>query len=212
MEFWRLGPSHPDVPCLDYAGQDAGFHKKLVAGGTAGSVGIAVLNPMEVIKTQIQASKVKRPFLEVAGKIWCTSGVAGFWTGITPNIIRTFLVCAAELGTYDEAKARLVGSKTLSDGPLAHLVASGCAGWASASISTPLDVIKTRLMNQAGVKTDLSGVSRPSAPYRGMSDALWTMLSQEGYAALYKGYVPVITRKVLWCATFFMTYEYLRSP
>jgi hypothetical protein len=37
--------------------------QRLLAGGTAGGMGISVLNPMEVIKTQIQASKVKTPFM-----------------------------------------------------------------------------------------------------------------------------------------------------
>ena len=66
--------------------------------------------------------------------------------GIGPNITRTFLVCAAELGTYDEAKTQLVSRRLLNDGPVAHLCASSAAGLASACISTPVDVVKTRLM------------------------------------------------------------------
>ena len=44
-------------------GRDASYMQRLLAGGTAGGMGISVLNPMEVIKTQIQASKVKTPFM-----------------------------------------------------------------------------------------------------------------------------------------------------
>ena len=39
--------------------------------------------------------------------------------GLWPNVTRTFLVNAAELGTYDEAKSRLV--PILGDGFLAHV-------------------------------------------------------------------------------------------
>ena len=58
--------------------------------------------------------------------------------GIGPNIARTFLVCAAELGTYDEVKTHLLKSQRFSDGPLAHVLASASAAFASASISTPV--------------------------------------------------------------------------
>ena len=39
--------------------------------------------------------------------------------GLWPNVTRTFLVNAAELGTYDEAKSRLV--PLLGDGFIAHV-------------------------------------------------------------------------------------------
>ena len=80
--------------------------------------------------------------------------------GIRPNLTRTFLVCAAELGTYDEVKTQLVSRGFFADGPVAHLCASFGAGLASASVSTPVDVIKTRLMNQAGAR---GGHARPMA-------------------------------------------------
>ena len=40
-------------------------------------------------------------------------------TGLEPNVARTFLVNAAELGTYDEAKSHLV--PVLGDGFFAHV-------------------------------------------------------------------------------------------
>eukprot|EP00438_Fugacium_kawagutii_P012828 Skav216610 [mRNA] locus=scaffold2940:49068:51054:+ [translate_table: standard] len=57
-------------------------------------------------------------------------GVRALWKGLTPalvrqasrlwpNVTRTFLVNAAELGTYDEAKSRLV--PLLGDGFVAHV-------------------------------------------------------------------------------------------
>ena len=38
----------------------------------------------------------------VVQKVYRAEGVLGFWAGYRPNIARTFLVNAAELGTYDE--------------------------------------------------------------------------------------------------------------
>lgn len=108
-------------------------------------------------------------------------GVLGLWAGLRPNIARTFLVNAAELGTYDQAKSVLVS--TVGEGPVAHIGASGIAGVTSALTSTPADVVKTRLMNDAG------GQQR----YAGMIDATKTILAEEGVGALYAGFYPIGT-------------------
>lgn len=106
---------------------------------------------------------------------------------------------AAELGTYDQAKASLV--PFVGDNALAHLGASGIAGVASACTSTPADVIKTRLMNHAGGKQVYSGVI----------NAFTTIVKDEGASALYKGFVPICIRKIMWCSVFFVSYEKLRA-
>jgi len=183
------------------SGRDATFFNRLLAGGTAGGLGISVLNPMEVIKTQIQASSGRVSVAEVLKRILRSDGIVGFWAGLGPNIARTFLVCAAELGTYDEVKSQLIASKMMSNGPLAHLAASGAAGFASASISTPVDVVKTNIMNQAG----------SSQQSKGIVDTAVSIVTREGPEALYKGFVPILTRKILWCSAFFVTYEKLRA-
>jgi hypothetical protein len=48
--------------------------------------------------------------------------------------------------------------------------------------------------------------------YRGVLDAFRAIVTREGPEALYKGFVPVLTRKVLWCSSFFLTYEALKAP
>lgn len=173
---------------------------RLAAGGTAGALAISVFNPTEVVKTQVQSHHGDGLRMrDVAARVWAREGPLGFWAGVRPNVARTFLVNAAELGTYDEAKSRL--EPFLGDGFLAHVGASGCAGFTSACVSTPADVVKTRLMNAAGGEQQ----------YRGMLHAGYRILSDEGPAALYKGFMPICVRKLVWCATFFVSYERLRA-
>lgn len=174
---------------------------RLAAGGTAGGVAIAVFNPTEVVKTQVQAhAGVDRlSMMSVMKKVWHKDGLFGFWAGVKPNIARTFLVNAAELGTYDEAKQQL--QPYLGSGLFSHVAASGCAGFVSACTSTPVDVIKTRLMNSAGGHQQ----------YSGMADAGCQILKQEGPLALYKGFLPICVRKLVWCGVFFVSYEQIRA-
>jgi hypothetical protein len=177
------------------------FAQRLAAGGTAGALSIAVFNPTEVLKTQMQTAADATTMRAVAARVHAEGGVLAFWSGLQPNVARTFLVNAAELGTYDEAKSRL--APVVGDNALAHIGASGIAGVASACTSTPADVVKTRLMNVAGGAGDRQ--------YAGVVDALRTIVRDEGVGALYKGFTPIVVRKVLWCSMFFVTYEQLRA-
>ncbi|CAJ1382908.1 unnamed protein product [Effrenium voratum] len=179
--------------------QGPNFLQRLAAGGTAGALAISVFNPAEVVKTQVQTNVGSVSMREVAARVWAQDGLLGFWAGLRPNVARTFLVNAAELGTYDEAKTRLVPH--LGEGLLAHVGASGVAGFTSACVSTPADVVKTRLMNAAGGQKQ----------YRGMVHAFSRILVDEGAAALYKGFLPICVRKLIWCAAFFVSYEQIRA-
>jgi len=38
-----------------------------------------------------------------------------------------------------------------------------------------------------------------------------TIFTEEGPAALYKGFLPICVRKLIWCAVFFVSYEQLRA-
>jgi len=179
--------------CADNAAPN--FAQRLFAGGSAGALSIMVFNPTEVLKTQMQTATKDISMKSTVASIYRNGGIRSFWSGITPNVARTFLVNAAELGTYDEAKHRLI--PLLGDNALSHIGASGIAGMASALTSTPADVIKTRLMNSAG----------GTQQYTGIAHAFSTIISEEGVSALYKGFVPIVVRKVLWCSIFFVTYE-----
>ena len=132
-------------------------------------------------------------------KVWKADGILGFWAGLGPNITRTFLVNAAELGTYDEVKHALI--PYVGDNFFAFIGASSAAGFASALVSTPADVVKTRMMDSAGGQR----------AYKSMLQGVITIATKEGIPALYKGVVPIFIRKVSWCSVFFLVYEELRA-
>mmetsp|Transcript_22468 Transcript_22468/g.44147 ORF Transcript_22468/g.44147 Transcript_22468/m.44147 type:complete len:310 (-) Transcript_22468:518-1447(-) len=180
---------------------NANYVQRLLSGGSAGAISIAIFNWTEVVKTRMQTSPIKVSMSSVAAQVYRQDGILGFWAGIKPNVIRTFLVNAAELGTYDHAKQMLI--PYVGDNAGAHLGASSIGGVCSALVSTPSDVIKTRLMNSAG---QASGDR-----YTGVIDALRCIIRDEGVSALYKGFIPICARKVVWCSSFFLLYEKLRS-
>lgn len=61
---------------------------------------------------------------------------------------RAALVNLGDLTTYDSAKRFILRNTTLEDNHFVHVMASSCAGFVAASMGTPADVVKTRIMNQ----------------------------------------------------------------
>lgn len=68
--------------------------------------------------------------------------------------------------------------------------------------STPVDVVKTRLMNQAG-----GGGEKGIMRYNGVLDACRRIPQIEGIGALYKGFFALASRKVVWTVAYFLAYE-----
>lgn len=56
-------------------------------------------------------------------------------------------------------------------------------------------------MNSAGGKKQ----------YNGILDAGSQIVRSEGALALYKGFLPICIRKLIWCAAFFVSYEKIRA-
>lgn len=55
-------------------------------------------------------------------KIYRADGLAGFWTGVMPNIARNSTISAAELASYDQFKQMALSSGYLSDNASTHIV------------------------------------------------------------------------------------------
>lgn len=88
-------------------------------------------------------------------------------------------------------------------------MSSFIASMGSAIASTPIDVVRTRLMNQRRIRT--TGGTLPPHIYSGSIDCLVQTFKNEGFLALYKGFVPTWFRMGPWNIIFFITYEQLKQ-
>ncbi|KPI98452.1 Kidney mitochondrial carrier protein 1 [Papilio xuthus] len=172
----------------------------------AGGLSSAIANPTDVLKVRMQVGDEKRNLVRCFVSIYRAEGVAGLWRGVGPTSQRAALIAAVELPVYDACKRRL--QPTLGDAPLNHLASSLLASLGSAVASTPLDVVRTRLMNQRNVKDSREPAQRI---YRGTIDCFVQTVRNEGFLALYKGFVPTWLRMGPWNIIFFLTYEQLKQ-
>ena len=131
-------------------------------------------------------------------------GWRSLWKGAVPNVQRAALVNLGDLTTYDQAKTGLVTRGWSPDSWTTHGVSSACAGLAAATLGTPADVVKARVMNQP---LDAAGAGRY---YSGSLDCLVKTVRAEGVMSLYKGFIPCWLRMAPWSMTFWLTFEKMR--
>ncbi|KAJ1389350.1 Mitochondrial substrate/solute carrier [Sesbania bispinosa] len=78
------------------------------------------------------------------------------------------------------------------------------AGFVAAVASNPVDVIKTRVMN---MKVEAG----ETPPYNGALDCALKTVRAEGPLALYKGFIPTISRQGPFTVVLFVTLEQVRK-
>jgi len=181
----------------------------VVCAAVAGAISSAIANPTDVVKVRMQVTGVEGN-LSLFGcfrDVYQHEGVRGLWRGVGPTAQRAAVIAAVELPIYDFTKNRL--KRIVGDSVTNHFISSFVASMGSAVASTPIDVVRTRLMNQRRVHT-ANGVLAPHI-YNGSIDCFVRTIKNEGFFALYKGFVPTFLRMGPWNIIFFITYEQLKK-
>ncbi|KAF8625957.1 hypothetical protein AX17_006682 [Amanita inopinata Kibby_2008] len=160
--------------------------------------------PTEVIKTRMQTStygSLGHSSLAAARLVYTTQGLRGFYQGFSITVMREIPFTSLQFPLYELLKAKL--SKRLGRKPLyAHeaAVCGSIAGGVAAALTTPLDVLKTRVM------LDLRGTSKGAMP--SLLERTRLIWVNEGAKALFAGVVP----RTLWIsaggAVFLGVYEW----
>lgn len=188
--------------------------RKVLAGMTAGGIGQLAASPTDLIKTQIQMEGKRRllgkpprvhGFVDALKQILAQGGVTGLWRGCWPNVQRAALVNLGDLSTYDSVKRAILKNTSLQDNSLTHCLSSACAGLVGATMGTPADVVKARIMNQP---VDQNG---KGLLYKSSLDCLVKTVHHEGFFGLYKGFVPCWLRMAPWSLTFWLSFEKIRK-
>ncbi|ERN02888.1 mitochondrial uncoupling protein 4 [Amborella trichopoda] len=186
--------------------------KKITAGLIAGGIGAAIGNPADVAMVRMQADgrlplaqrRNYRGVGDAISQMVRGEGITALWRGSSLTVQRAMIVTASQLATYDQAKEAIIGNGLMSDGLGTHVVASFTAGFVAAVASNPVDVIKTRVMNMRVVEGE-------APPYAGALDCAVKTVRAEGPMALYKGFIPTISRQGPFTVVLFVTLEQVRK-
>ncbi|ALC45059.1 Bmcp [Drosophila busckii] len=199
----------------DSDGSERVWSNILCAAG-AGAISSAIANPTDVLKVRMQVHGKGTDQMGLMGcfkEIYKFEGMRGLWRGVGPTAQRAVVIASVELPVYDFCKLQLMSA--FGDHVANHFISSFIASLGSAVASTPIDVIRTRLMNQRHVTVLNGGITAAAAPtpklYSGSIDCAVQTIRNEGVLALYKGFIPTWVRMGPWNIIFFITYEQLKK-
>ena len=157
---------------------------EVLAGGTAGACQVVFTNPLEIVKIRLQVQgEVAKTVADTPKRsaMWIVRnlGLVGLYKGASACLLRDVPFSAIYFPTYSHLKKDMFGEapgRKLSVWQL--LTAGAIAGMPAAYLTTPCDVIKTRLQVEA---------RKGDTQYTGLRHAAQTILKEEGFKAFFKG-------------------------
>ncbi|KAG7154858.1 Calcium-binding mitochondrial carrier protein Aralar1-like, partial [Homarus americanus] len=151
---------------------------EVLAGSCAGGSQVVFTNPLEIVKIRLQvageiATSKKPSAIAVVKEL----GFLGLYKGARACLLRDIPFSAIYFPVYAHSK-RLLADENGYNSALSLLIAGAIGGVPAASLTTPADVIKTRLQvaARAGQTT-----------YSGVFDAARKIWREEGTKAFWKG-------------------------
>ncbi|TFK77439.1 mitochondrial inner membrane protein [Pluteus cervinus] len=184
------------------------LHWEIIAGGMAGGCQVIFTNPLEIVKIRLQMQG-ETTSVEVAKRkgavhIIRQLGILGLYKGATACMLRDIPFSAIYFTAYSHLKTDVFNEgyngKQLSF--LETLASAGIAGMPAAFLTTPADVVKTRLQTEAK-----SGQTN----YKGVRDAFVKIYREEGFRALYKGGAARVIRSSPQFGFTLLGYETLKN-
>eukprot|EP01039_Chlorochromonas_danica_P008301 gene8299-9152_t len=172
---------------------DKVFHE-WSSGGLANAIASAILNPIDVVKTRLQAlSPTANPHTiirirPIIQSIWRESGVIGLWKpGLAASMSREMLNSGPRAGFYvpiRDSLQDLRGESADSQSWSTKLLAALTTGIIGSLTSNPIDVIKIRMMVD-------------TRKYPSILLSAYRIMSQEGIIGFYKGVAPSTLRAAM---------------
>jgi len=210
---------------------DEDFWFDFFAGGFAGALAKTVSAPIERVKLLIQTQD-KIPAI-VSGelprykgifdcfyRVYTEQGLASFWRGNLPNVLRYFPVAAFNFAFNDMIQSWFPRYSPHTQFALflcVNLISGGLAGAGSLTIVYPLDYARTRLAADVGGDKDSPSIRHASqrsgeAPkssreFAGLADCISKTIAKNGFCALYQGYVVSVIGIIAYRAPYFGLFD-----
>ncbi|KAJ5665364.1 uncharacterized protein N7477_007812 [Penicillium maclennaniae] len=160
------------------------YAHEILAGGTAGACQVVFTNPLEIVKIRLQVQGEIAKNVEGAPRrsaLWIVKnlGLMGLYKGASACLLRDVPFSAIYFPTYAHLKSDIFGETATNKlGVVQLLTAGAIAGMPAAYLTTPCDVIKTRLQVEA---------RKGDTKYTGLRHCAATVWKEEGLKAFFKG-------------------------
>ena len=174
---------------------------ELLAGGTAGAIGVVIGNPLDVIKIRMQTSPSKYfSSIQTFHAILQQEGALGFYKGMSSPVVAQFLMNSVLFAT-NSLVLSILQTRNSSDF-VNSFVSGSVSGFAQCLILVPTDVIKCSIQVQS---------DRPnyfhSPQSHGAILCAQNIIKTEGISGLFKGFTATAMREVPAIGVYFTTYR-----
>jgi hypothetical protein len=171
------------------------FLHKFGAGLVAGAIGSSIANPADLLKIRMQAQAGRidargcfvngpragqpAPFRSTFDALGRAIRERSLYRGVSATCLRSSLLTAGQLASYDHGKQYLKRDFGFQEGPALHVICSIFSGFVAATCAAPADRIKTSMMLD----------SRFS-----LREAALLLYKEEGARAFFRGWLPSYLR------------------
>lgn len=161
----------------------------VLTGATAGATEAFVVVPFELVKIRLQDKAQAHKYngmIDVVRKVVAQEGVLTLYKGLESTIWRHVLWNAGYFGCIFQVRALMPAATDKKTQIRNDLISGAVGGTVGTILNTPMDVVKSRIQNSQ------KSVGVPK--YNWAWPALGTVMKEEGFGALYKGFLPKVLR------------------
>ena len=162
----------------------------ILTGATAGATEAFVVVPFELVKIRMQDKAQAHKYnglLDCVRKVVAQEGVLTLYQGLESTIWRHVLWNSGYFGCIFQVRSLMPAAKDKKSQVTNDLLSGAIGGTVGTILNTPMDVVKSRIQNSPKVP---GGVPK----YNWAWPALGTVFKEEGFSALYKGFLPKVLR------------------
>ena len=162
----------------------------ILTGASAGATEAFVVVPFELVKIRLQdrASAARyNGMMDVVFKIVKEEGPLSLYNGLESTLWRHILWNAGYFGVIFQVKELLPKVTDKSSQVRNDLIAGATGGTVGTMLNTPMDVVKSRIQNSPKIAGSVP-------KYNWAWPAVGTVMKEEGFGALYKGFLPKVLR------------------
>lgn len=183
----------------------------VVSGALSGAVVSSCVQPLDVIRTKMQADSARGIARSTAQTISLISreggGILAFWRGTQPTVVRLAIGAALHFSLLESIKPMFETRQ--ADGTMrmtawGAAITGGLSRGLAAMVSSPITLVKTRMEYVPS-----PGSTMPQ--YRNTVHALVTIGRSEGIRGLYRGLGPTVLANAPFSALYYTFYTRLQD-
>lgn len=162
----------------------------ILTGASAGATEAFVVVPFELIKIRLQdrASAGKyNGMIDTFFKIVRNEGLLAMYNGLESTMWRHILWNAGYFGCIFQVRGLIPKAENKTQQMINDLISGTIGGTVGTILNTPMDVVKSRIQNSPKIKGLVP-------KYNWAWPAAGTVMREEGFGALYKGFLPKVLR------------------